>query len=154
MSDVTLLTTTSEPVYADLETANPLDLELTPRMDVVVPFTSFTENSGSFVLTGGGVFTMPNDGTYQIRLSCDAYNSSTDEREDPAQLIAFMAYSGISIANTVTFFKLQQGETKTCVVSANIVGYVAGTEIGASLEAGDKTSLTLSKADLSVRLIY
>jgi hypothetical protein len=154
------------PVCADLETVEDLDLELTPSTPVVVPFTVFTVNSGSFAFTSGGAFTMPSDGSYSVTLTFAVLNSadtdtemgSSDTKSDPpppspAQLIAFMAYSGISIANTATFFKIQPAESQTCVVDTIIIGYKAGTEINAGLQAGADTSLLLQDADLSVKLI-
>jgi hypothetical protein len=154
------------PVCADLETSEALDLALTPSTPVVVPFTEFTVNSGSFAFTSGGAFTMPDDGSYSATLTFTVFNSAdadtemeidTKRREPmpppPAQLIAFMAYSGVSIANTTTFFKIEPAESKTCVVTTNIIGYKAGTEINAGLQAGADTSLLLQDADLSVKLI-
>jgi len=156
-----------QPVYADLETSEALDLSLTPDTPVVVPFTVFTDNSGPFVFASGGAFIMPRDGSYEVTLTCTVFNStdtdtemeSSDTKRDPppppspAQLIAFMAYSGVSIANTTTFFKIQPAESQTCVVNTIIVDYKAGTEINAGLQAGSDTSLFLQDAELSVKLI-
>jgi hypothetical protein len=155
------------PVYADLETSEGLDLSLTPNTPVVVPFAVFTVNSGPFAFTSGGAFTMPRDGSYEATLTFTVFNSadtdtemesSSDTKSDPpppgpAQLIAFMAYSGVSIANTTTFFKIQPAESQTCVVKTIIVDYKAGTEINTGLQAGADTSLLLQDADLSVKLI-
>jgi hypothetical protein len=154
-------------VYADLETPEALDLALTPSTPVVVPFTVFTDDSGSFAFTSGGAFTMPKDGSYSATLTFTVFNStdadtemeSSDTKRDPpppptpAQLIAFMAYSGVSIANTTTFFKIEPAESQTCNVNTIIIGYKAGTEINAGLQAGADTSLLLQDADLSVKLI-
>jgi hypothetical protein len=154
-------------VYADLETPEELDLTLAPNTPVTVPFTVFTANSGSFAFTSGGAFTMPSDGSYSVTLTFTVFNSadadtemeSSDTKRDPppppapAQLIAFMAYSGVSIANTTTFFKIQPTESQTCVVNTIITGYKTGTEINAGLQAGADTSLLLQEADLSVKLI-
>jgi hypothetical protein len=155
------------PVCADLETSEGLDLALTPSTSVVVPFTAFTVNSGSFAFTSGGAFTMPSDGSYSATLTFTVFNSTDTDTEmessgtksdptpppsGPAQLIAFMAYSGISIANTTTFFKIEPAESKTCVVNTTIIGYKAGTEINVGLQAGADTSLLLQDADLSVKL--
>tara|TARA_R110000868_G_scaffold297821_2_gene558090 strand:+ start:2789 stop:3280 length:492 start_codon:yes stop_codon:yes gene_type:complete len=151
------------PVRADLETSEGLDLTLTPSTSVVVPFTVFTANSGSFAFTSGGAFTMPSNGSYNVILTFNVFNPVGTDREmesdppppspDPAQLIAFMAYSGISIANTTTFLKIQPAESQTCVVTTNILNYTAGTEINASLQAGADTSLLLQDANLSVSFI-
>jgi hypothetical protein len=153
-------------VYADLETSEALDLALTPSTPIIVPFTVFTDDSGSFAFTSGGAFTMPSDGSYSVTLSFTVFNStdtdtemeSSDTKRDPpppgpAQLIAFMAYSGISIANTTTVFKIEPAESQTCVVGTIIIDYKAGTEINAGLQAGANTSLLLQDADLSVKLI-
>ena len=149
-----------DPAYADLQTSKALDLLLTPNTSVVVPFTVFAVNSGSFAFTSGGAFTMPRDGSYKATLSFTIFNSADADTEmesdptppplGPAQLIAFIAYSGISIANTTTFFKIQPAETQTCTVTTTIIDYLAGTEINASLEAGAGTSLLLQDAQLSV----
>lgn len=149
-----------DPVHADLETLEALNLSLSASTSVVVPFTVFTVNSGSFAFTSGGAFTMPRDGLYKATLSFTVSNSADADTEmesdpsppppGPAQLIAFMAYSGTSIANTTTFFKIQPAESKTCIVTTTIIDYIAGTEINASLEAGAGTSLLLQDAHLSV----
>ena len=149
-----------DPAYADLKTSEALDLLLTPDTSVVVPFTVFTVNSGSFAFTSNGAFTMPRDGSYKATLTFKVFNSTDADTEmesdpsspppSPAQLIAFMTYSGISIANTTTFFKIQPAETQTCTVTTTIIDYITGTEINASLEARAGTSLVLQDAHLSV----
>ena len=107
---------------------------------------------------------MPSDGSYSVTLTFTVFNSTDTDTEmessdppppppGPAQLIAFMAYSGVSIANTTTVFKIQPAESPTCVVATTIIDYKAGTEISAGLQAGADTSLLLQDADLSVKLI-
>lgn len=153
-----------DPAYADLETSEALNLPLYPNTSVVVPFTVFTVNSGPFVFTSSGAFTMPRDGSYSVTLTFKVSNSADTDTDmessdppppppGPAQLIAFMAYSGVSIANTTTGFKIQPAETQTCVVTTTIIDYKEGTEINAGLQAGADTSLLLQEADLSVKLV-
>lgn len=149
------------PVSADVQTSLELDLALPPSVELVIPFTTFVENSGSFAFTasGDGTFTMPQDGTYAVTLTLSVLNSA-DAESSAAQLIAFMAYSGISIANTVKVFSLQPSSSSTCVLNTVIIGYKAGTEISASLQAGSGTLLSLvasidtsAPADLIVKLV-
>jgi hypothetical protein len=149
------------PVSADLQTSLELDLALPPSAELVIPFTTFVENSGSFAFTasGDGTFTMPQDGTYEVTLTLSVLNSA-DGESSAARLFAYMAYSGISIANTMKIFSLQPASSSTCVVSTVINGYKAGTEISASLQTGPDTLLSLVAAidtsvpaDLLVKLI-
>ena len=150
-------------VAANLQTSDVLDLALIPRTPVIIPFTVFTVNSGSFAFTssGDGTFTMPYDGTYQITLTARILNSA-EEKSNPAKLIAFMAYSWTSIVNTATVFSLQSASNSTCVASFPVMAYKAGTEITANLETEtDTTSLSLTApidteyapAELSIQLI-
>jgi hypothetical protein len=151
MSDV-VLSAPTPPVSADLQTPHELDLQLTPSVELVIPFTTFVENSGSFAFTasGDGTFTMPEDGSYEATLTLSILNSA-DAESSAAQLFAYMAYSGISIANTMKVFSLQPASSSTCVVSTVINGYKAGTEISASLQTGPDTQLSLVAAiDTSV----
>jgi hypothetical protein len=161
MSSAETLPSPPSPVTADLQTSLELDLALPPTAELVIPFTTFIENSGSFAFTssGDGTFTMPEDGTYEVTLTLSVLNSA-DAESSAARLIAFMAYSGISIANTTKVFSLQPACSSTCVVSTFIIGYKAGTEISANLQAGDGTLLSLVAAidrsvpaDLVVKLL-
>ena len=147
-------------VAADLQTSKAADVVLTPNTCVVIPFTTFIENSGSFAFasSGDGTFTMPNNGTYQITLTARLLNSA-DTKSGPVQFVAFMAYSGISIVNTPVVFSVQPGNS-TCVASFTVMGYQAGTEISACLQTESSIlSLTTpidsdnAPADLSIRLV-
>ena len=147
MSDVVLST---PPVSADLQTSQELDLHLTPSTGVVIPFTTFVENSGSFAFTssGNGTFVMPENGSYQVTLTFSVLNSADAKTSAPAQVVAYMAVSGIVLVNTPMSFYINPGKTSTCVMTALVIGYAAGTEITANLEAAkDGTLLSLVSPD-------